>query len=129
MSRKTQIRRELIEDLRKWTRFGIKKRDAKIAAKAEYRQSCGDKRAYLSPKGCFSYTSMKTYISDLKTFANWAAANTNAKDARSARQYVHNYLKWHQQKGSSPWTIKKYAHAFTRAYGCEIEDFGIEYAP
>jgi len=126
MSRMTQIKHELIRGLKWNIRFGEKKRDVKIAAHAEYLKNGGSKDGYLHPKGLFSYKSFDTYCSDVSTFARWAARNTNAKDSRSAKQYVHKYLKELIAKGRSAPTLKKYAHALARAYGCEVKDFGVE---
>lgn len=126
MSRMTQIKYELIKGLKAYIRFGEKKRDVKIAAHAEYLKNGGSKDGYLHPKGLFSTRSFRAYASDIATFARWAAENTNAKDARSAKQYVHKYLKELISKGYSAATIKKYAHALARAYACEVSDFGVE---
>jgi len=126
MSRMTQIKHELIQGLKKYIRFGTKKQQVKEEARAEYRKNGGSKDGFLHPKGLFSFKSFRTYCSDISTFARWAAENTNAKDARSAKQYVHKYLKELIAKGRSAPTIKKYAHALARAYDCDIEDFGVE---
>ena len=125
--RAEQIRSELIEGLRRDIRFGEKKHDVKAAARKECTSSGGTDNAYLHIKGLFSYRSFQTYCSDISTFANWAASNTNAKDMASAKQYVHKYLKELQSRGLSAYTIKKYAHALARAYGGDISDFGIEF--
>ncbi len=126
MSKMTKIRDELVQGLRKGIMFGTKKKDFKDAAKAEYRKNGGTKDGYLHPKGLFSHKSYSTYCSDISTFARWAAEHTNAKNAKSAKQYVHKYLKDLQKAGRSAATIYKYAHALARAYECEVRDFGVE---
>lgn len=126
MSKMTQIKHELIQGLKVFIRFDIKKKSVKDIARAEYLLNGGSKDGYLHPKGLFSTKSFRTYCSDISTYARWAVNNTNAKDARSAKQYVHKYLKELIAKGRSSATIKKYAHALARAYGCEVRDFGVE---
>lgn len=126
MSRKSKIESELRAGLAKYIRFGIKKGEVKDTARAAYLKGEGKVDDFTHPKGLFSRKSYETYCSDISTFSNWASKNTNAKAARSARQYVHKYLKELIDRKLSPYTIKKYAHALARAYDCEVKDFGVD---
>lgn len=125
MSRRSRIASDLERGLRKQICYGQSKYEAKQKAKDDYKKHGGSKDGFLHAQGLYAYKSYDTYLTDVETFAKWAAEHTNAKDGRSARQYVHKYLKELIDKGRSAATVYKYAHALACAYGCKASDFGV----
>ena len=124
MSRKSNLQHEFLQELKKETKFGEKKHEAKQMARAEAEKN---KDKYKQVKGIYSYKTYKDYSKSLKSFTNYVVKNhTEVKTMEQARAYIPEYINDLRSRELSEWTIHMYAYSLRSAYHCEIEDLNIK---
>ena len=123
MSRYSRLRHELVENINSQVKFGQSKHEAKQKAIKEAHER-GERFTAMS--GIYSYTTQNCYIEEADRFARWVVSNFNCKTAKSAKQYVRNYIKKDIGRGLSPWTIHTRAFALASAFKCPVRDFGVD---
>jgi hypothetical protein len=123
MSRYSKLRYELIENINSQVKFGQSKHEVKRQAIKAAREK-GER--FTAVQGIYSYSTRDSYIKETERFARWVTSNFNCKSTKSAKQYVHNYIKRDIERGLSPWTIHTRAFALASAFRCPVSDFGVD---
>lgn len=123
IGRYSRLRNELIKNIDSQIKYGHSKHQDKIKARNEARKK-GERVTMIH--GIYSFTTRKTYVGEVERFAAWAVSRYKCKNAKSAKQYVRNYLKYCIEKELSPWTIQTRAYSLACAFKCPVNDFGVE---
>lgn len=123
MSRKSNLYHQFVTELKKETKFGEKKHEAKQRAKEEA-QRTGEH--YKQPSGIYSFKTYKDYSKSLKSFTNYVVKNhTEVKNIEQAKAYIAEYVDDLRDRGLSEWTIHMYCYSFRSAYHCDIKDLDV----
>lgn len=123
MGKKSNLNHQFQAELKKETRFGQSKHQAKEAARKEALEK-GE--AYRQVRGIFSHKTFADYKESLSIFTNWVIKNhSEVKTIAQAKKYIPEYMDGLRERGLSEWSIHKYAYAFRSCYHCEIADLGI----
>lgn len=116
MSRKSNLRHELIQCLRAQDRRGESKFDAKQEAKA-----AGGK--YEQVTGIYSTSTFNTYSRSVADFAEYVVERDRyCRSAEDAQQYIDDYHAHLVDKGYSAWTVRTRVMGVLRAYGLRARD-------
>ena len=116
-SKNPNLKRQANQRLNDMARFGESKHQARQDEHTQY------------PEGIFSYSTMDTYKSKVKIFINWARTNySEIKELDDLKELVPEYLEEKKAAGLSACTIKTYASALAKLYGCKKADFDVEFA-
>lgn len=76
-----------------------------------------------------SFDTYNTYVSKATTFGEWAKKTYGERDVTKMRRYVKPYLESLTARDLSPFSIRTYAQALAKLYGCESTDFKFDFAP
>ena len=124
MSRKSKLQHQFINELKKETKFGESKHNAKEQARNE---AAKKNEKFKQVKGIFSHRCYEDYKKSIGTYVNWVCKNhSEVKNMEQSRRYIPEYIDELRDKGLSEWTVHSYAYALRSAFHCEIGDLGIE---
>lgn len=76
-----------------------------------------------------SFDTYNTYVSKATAFGEWAKKTYGERDVTQMRRYVKPYLESLTARDLSPFSIRTYAQALAKLYGCESTDFKFDFAP
>lgn len=116
-SKTPNLKRQANQRLNAMQRYGESKHKARQDEHTQY------------PEGIFSFNTMKTYKEAVKTFLSWARTRCSEyKFLDDLKEKVPEYLEEKKAAGLSACTIKTYASALAKLYGCKKADFGVEFS-
>lgn len=95
----------------------------KLLAAGVGRSKHQDKKTGETQGKIYSYGTFRAYLKQCCYFVKWCKAEHGCKTLQDCRGYVNKYLQSAIDKGLSPYTIKLYAAALAKLYGCTTADF------
>lgn len=124
MSKKSNLNHQFINEVKKETRFGESKHEAKQKNRQEAKRN---HEKYEQVKGIFSRKTYNDYCSSLKVFTNYIVKNhSEVKNIEQCKRYIPEYVDYlRDEKGLSEWTVHTYIYALRAAYHCEVRDLDV----
>lgn len=71
----------------------------------------------------YSYNTFHDYCDNAVDFGKWAHTEHHCKTVAEARKYVDEYLIMKEKQNYSAWSVKAYAAAIAKLYGCSTTEF------
>ena len=120
MSRKSKLQHQFINELKKETKFGESKHNAKEQARNE---ASKNHEKFKQVKGIYSHRCFNDYKKSINTYITWCCKNhSEVKTMEQSRRYIPEYIDELRDKGLSEWTVHSYAYALRSTFHCEIGD-------
>lgn len=124
MSKRGNMVHEMLAAVRKQTRYG----DSRHEAKAEARQRASDTGTrYEQPRGIRGFGTAKTYTAVGNNFINWVLDNhrTEVAHLKHAERFVPEFLAAKQAAGLSNYSLHTYGAALSCIYDKTPEELGV----